>query len=77
MADVNVREFITAIRNEALKVYRTYDGNNRVEFQFEAITHAKDGDPCMKTQYVYAGTSNRVIKLKETVDVWVAATMEI
>lgn len=75
--DVKVKEFLSAIRNEAVKMYRTYDGSNRPEFQYEAITHAGDGAPCMVTQYVYDGASSRVIKMKETIGTWVSATMEI
>lgn len=77
LADQKVRDFITAIRNEPLKMYRAYDVSNRVQYQYEAVTHAKDGDPCMRTEYVYDGISTRVLKMKEIIDTWVAATMEI
>lgn len=73
---ITVREFLQGIRNEPLKMYRTYDGNNRVEYQYETLTHVLVGGPCMKTQYTYDGTSNRVLKLKETIDTWTLA-MEI
>lgn len=75
--DSKVKDFLQAIKNEPLKLYRTYDGNNRVEFQYEAITHAEDGDPCMVTQYVYDGLSTRVVKMQETIGTWVSATMDI
>lgn len=75
--DTKVKDFLTSIKNEPLKMYRTYDGSNRVEYQYEAITHAKDNDPCMVTQYVYDGLSTRVVKMKETIGTWVSATMDI
>ena len=66
----SVREFLTAIRQEPVKMFRAYDGSNRLMLQYEAVTHAVSGDPCMKTEYTYDGTSSRVLKLKESVDVW-------
>lgn len=75
--DSKVKDFLQSIRNEPVKMYRSYDGSNRVQYQYEAITHAKDGDPCMRSEYVYDGVSTRVVKMKETIDVWVTATMEI
>lgn len=77
MADSKVKDFLLAIRNEPVKMYRVYDGSNRVEYQYEAITHAKNGDPCMVTQYVYDGASTRVVKMQETIETWVSATMDI
>lgn len=77
MAETTVRDFLLAIRNEPLKLFRVYDGSNRVQYQYEAITHAVDGDPCMRTEYVYDGVSTRLLKMKETIDVWVSATMDI
>lgn len=75
--DSRVRDFLLAIRNEPVKMYKAYDGSNRVQYQYEAVTHAEDGDPCMRTEYVYDGSSTRVVKMKETIDTWVSATMEI
>lgn len=77
MSDVKVADFLKSIKNEPLKLYRVYDVNNRVQYQYETITHMEDGGPCMRTEYEYDGTSSRVIKMKETIDTWVAATMEI
>jgi len=73
MSDNKVRDFITAIRNEPVKVFRVYDGSNRVSIQYEAITHALNGDPCMKTEYMYDGTTQRVLKMKESVDTWLSS----
>lgn len=72
-SDLNVRDFLTAIRNEPLKLFRVYDITNRVSIQYEAVTHAKNNDPCMKTVYQYDGTSNRVVKCRESLDTWLTA----
>lgn len=69
----SVREFLTTIRQEPVKMIRVYDAGNRLITQYEAVTHAQDGDPCMRTDYTYDGSSSRVLKLKETVDTWLAA----
>lgn len=75
MANQNqsVREFLMAIKQEPVKMLRVYDATNRLATQYEAVTHAKNGDPCMKTEYTYDGTSSRVVKLKESVDIWLLA----
>ena len=66
-------DFIKPHAQEAIKQYMTYDGNNRMEYVYVAIATAEDGDPCMVTQYVYDGLSNRVIKMKESLSTWQAA----
>jgi hypothetical protein len=70
-------DFIKPHAHEAIKQYITYDGSNRMEYTYTALAVARDGDQCVKTQYVYSGASNRIIKMKETLDVWVSATMDI
>jgi len=72
--DRKVKEFIQAIRNEPVKMFRVYDGGNRLITQYEAVTHAQDGDPCMRSDYSYVGpTDFKVEKMKESVDVWSSA----
>lgn len=73
----NSREILKTTRFNGLKQYIAYDGTNRMEYVYEAGTEAIDGAPCIRTQYVYDGASNRIIKMKETVSVWVSATMDI
>jgi hypothetical protein len=53
-----------------MKIYRIYDVSNRIEYQYECVTTTAHGEPCLKTQYEYDGASTRVLKLKETLDVW-------
>lgn len=71
--DQKVKDFLTAIKNEPMKLYRTYDVNNRVDIQYETIIHIGDGGPCMKTTYKYDGTSSRVVAFREELDVWSSA----
>ena len=46
------------------------DHTIRMEYSYEAPTDIADGISCLVTQYVYDGTSNRVIKMKESVGTW-------
>ena len=62
---------------ENIKQYLAYDGSSRLEYVYEARANAANNDPCLVTQYVYSGSTTRVIKMKETVGVWVSATMDI
>lgn len=77
MSEIKVSDFLKSIKSEPLKLYRVFDGLNRVQYQYETITHMENNGPCMRTEYVYDGTSSRVVKMKETIDTWVTATMEI
>jgi hypothetical protein len=61
---------------EAVKQYIVYDVSNRMTTVYVARTDAGDGDPCLRTDYTYAGASNRIIKMKESLDTWVSATMD-
>jgi hypothetical protein len=62
--------FIKSHAHEGCKQYLTYDASNRMEIVYEAPTDFENGAPCLKTQYVYDGTSTRVIKMKESIATW-------
>ena len=69
-----VKDFIQAIRNEPVKMFRVYDGGGRLITQYEAVTHAQNGDPCMRSDYSYTDASSfKVEKMKETIDLWSAS----
>lgn len=68
-----VRDFLKSVKYEAMKIYRVFDAQNRVSVQYECPTNTKDGGGCLRTDYVYDGTSNRIIKLKESAVAWSAA----
>lgn len=72
-----VRSQLTSVLKEPMKMYRVYDVNNRIQYQYECVANTIDQGPCMRTEYIYSGTSSRVTKFKETIDVWVSATMDI
>jgi hypothetical protein len=67
-----VRDTLKSVKYEGMKLFRTFDSQNRLVTQFEAPTNAKDGDACLRTDYGYDGTSNRIIKLKESQTTWSA-----
>lgn len=64
-------------RDELIKQYVTFDGNNRVEYVYTCQTDTPDGGECTRVQYEYDGSSARIAKMKETLDTWVSATMDI
>ncbi len=72
-----VRAQLTSVLKEPMKMFRVYDGSNRVQYQYECVANTVDQGPCMRTEYVYDGASTRVVKFLETEDVWDSATMDI
>lgn len=72
--DQKVKDFIQAIRNEPVKMFRVYDGQSRLTEQYEAVTHAQAGDPCMKSTYTYTDASSfKVEKMREDIAAWQAS----
>jgi len=68
--DQKVKDWLTAIRNGPVKMYRVLDVSNRIQYQYEANVTAVTGDACMVTEYIYSGTTSTVIKMKEYVRTW-------
>lgn len=66
-------DFIGTHLHEAIKYYATYDASNRLEYTYVAQVETVNGGQCMKTQYVYDGTSTRVVKMKESKTTWNSA----
>lgn len=64
------KDLLKTLKLEGLKEYREYDGSNRPTAIYQTFTDADNGDKCLKTAYTYDGASNRIVKKKETVDVW-------
>lgn len=73
MVAQNEDGFVKTFARESMKQYITYDASSRMEYVYEARANAQDGDPCLKTQYVYSGVTTRIIKMKETVTTWSSA----
>jgi hypothetical protein len=65
--------FLTTGKNEYIKTFIEYDALSRMEYIYEAHADARDGAPCLVTQYAYDGTSQRVVKTKEYHGTWLAA----
>jgi len=61
---------IDSLLEQLVKRYHTYDVYDRIEYTYEAPVDAAHGAPCLKTQYVYSGTSYRVTKMKESNSTW-------
>ncbi len=70
MAAQSNKEIITAIREEALKEFRVYDANNRIDRIYQAPTSARHGDSCLMTQWGYNGETKQILKRKESVTTW-------
>jgi len=70
MSETSKTMALTTQRNELVKQYLVYDGNQRVIEVYTAPTDAGDGIPCTLTQYTYVGLTSRVEKRKESMSLW-------
>ena len=71
--DTKTDNLLNALKVEAVKVYKVYDGSDRVITMYEAVANAADQSPCLVSTYTYVGASNRVEKMKEVIGVWLVA----
>lgn len=71
--ETSIKDIIKILREEALKEYREYDTQSRPLAVYQANTLSMDGEACLKTEYVYDGFSNRLLKKKESVVPWLSA----
>lgn len=63
-------ELLKSHEKELVKQYIAYDASQRVEYIYTAVKDAPNGAACMVTQYVYDGTSTRILKRKEYYGTW-------
>lgn len=56
--------------HELVKQYISYDASLRPEYVYTAKHDAEDGASCSRVQYVYSGSTTRIIKMKETTSTW-------
>ena len=68
--DTQADELLVTLGREVLKVYRVYDGSDRLTEQYEALANAIHGGPALKTEYVYDGATTKVLKMKESLTTW-------
>lgn len=67
-------ELIEAHLKGQTKTHSVRDAAGRIFLDFTATVDAKEGDPCMVTEYVYYDpTSTQIIKQQERVYKWKAA----
>jgi len=71
--DSKADTLLNVLKAEAVKVYKVYDGSDRVITQYEAVANAANNAPCLVSTYTYVGASNRVEKMKEEVGVWLSS----
>jgi hypothetical protein len=66
-------QLLNTLKNEIVKVFKVYDGSDRLIEQYEALANAAANAPCLKTEYTYIGATTKVEKMKESIGVWLAA----
>ncbi len=66
-------DYLDTHQHEATKEYIEYDVDGRMIATYVASYAANDGEPCLKTTYAYDGSSTRIQKRKESLDVWDSA----
>lgn len=71
--DTNADELLRTLGKEVIKVYRVYDGSNRLTEQYEALANTINGGPALKTEYTYVGATTDVEKMKESLTTWNSA----
>lgn len=62
-----------SLGREVIKLYRIYDGSDRVITQYEAVQNTENGGACLRTDYQYIGVTTKLEKMREVVDVWSSA----
>lgn len=68
MADTGL---LKTFQNELSKSYVVYDVGGRMTESYECREETEHGEPCLKTEYVYASpTSSNIVKRRETVAEW-------
>jgi len=72
-SDTQADELLRTLSKEVVKVFKIYDGSDRLITQYEAVANADDNAVCLKTEYTYIGATTKVEKMKESLSVWLAA----
>jgi len=67
-------ELLRAHQNGQTKTHVVLDANDRPNFVFTAVVDAKEGDPCMCTEYIYKNSTSVIsINQQERVYTWKSA----
>lgn len=72
-SDKMADNLLNTMKAEVVKVFKVYDGSNRVIEQYEAVANAVNNAPCIKTTYTYVGATNQVEKMKEERGIWLSS----
>ena len=73
VSDSKGDQILNSLKNEIVKVFKVYDGSDRLIEQYEALANTVANGPCLKTDYTYVGATTRVEKMKESIGVWLAS----
>jgi hypothetical protein len=71
--DSKVDELLEALTKEVVKVFRVFDGSDRLITQYETFANTKNGGAALRTDYQYIGATTKLEKMKESLSTWLAA----
>lgn len=54
-------EILKSLDRQQLKQHIVHDSQQRVQFVFEAPVDARNGDPCLVTEYVYINSTETIV----------------
>lgn len=67
-------EMLATQKDELIKQYVEFDGQNRVSKVYTTKTNAANGEPCTVTEYIYTSPTSTVMKArKEGHSTWSSA----
>jgi hypothetical protein len=71
--DNKADDLLQALSKEAIKVFRVFDGSDRLITQYETFANTTDGGIALKTDYSYIGATTKLEKMKESISTWSSA----
>lgn len=70
---VRPSDLVLPHQHEAIKAHFVYDAFQRLVESYTAMSEAEHGARALKTSYQYAGTSAKVLNMKEEIAQWDSA----
>jgi hypothetical protein len=67
---LRARDFLKTHLQETVKSHMVWDGSGRMATHYTADADSADGDPCIRTDYQYDGTTGRTTGMKESLSTW-------
>jgi hypothetical protein len=71
--DTTTDQLLNALSKEVVKIFRIYDGSDRLITTYETFSNSDDGAVALKTDYAYIGATTKLEKMKESLSIWSAA----